>query len=123
MVVDFRRPATPLLPVTIDGVDMETVSTYKYLGLHLDNKLDWSANSDALYMKEQSRLYFLRRLRSFNVCSTLLLMFYQSVVSFSMLWYVGEAALGKGCWTTGQAGEKSWLCGGHGAGVTYISCG
>ncbi|KAG5276868.1 hypothetical protein AALO_G00110700 [Alosa alosa] len=86
MVVDFRRSKPTLLPVHIDGVNVEVVSTYKYLGLHLDNKLDWSANTDALYKKGQSRLYFLRRLQSFNVCSKLLRMFYQSVVA-SVLFY------------------------------------
>ncbi|KAL2098435.1 hypothetical protein ACEWY4_007642 [Coilia grayii] len=86
MVVDFRRTAPPLVPVTIDGENVETVCTYKYLGIHLDNKLDWSTNSDALYRKGQSRLYFLRRLRSFSVCNRHLLMFYQSVMA-SVLFY------------------------------------
>src|SRR4029434_7834747 len=54
---------------------------YKYLGVHMDNKLNWSANVDAIYKKGQSRLYCLRRLRSFNVCNKLLRMFYQSVVA------------------------------------------
>ena len=71
---------------SIEGVNVEVVSTYKYLGVHLDNKLDWSANTDPIYKKGQSRLYFLRRLRSFNVCSKLLGMFYQSVVA-SVLFY------------------------------------
>ena len=52
----------------------------------MDNKLYWSANVDAIYKKGQSRLYFLRRLRSFNVCNKLLRMFYQSVVA-SILFY------------------------------------
>ena len=86
MVVDFRRSQPPLLPVSIEGVSVEVVNTYKYLGVHLDNKLDWSANIDAIYKKGQSRLYFLRRLRSFNVCNKLLRMFYQSVVA-SVLFY------------------------------------
>ena len=86
MVVDFQRTKRALLPVSIEGVNVEVVSTYKYLGVHLDNKLDWSANTDAVYKKGQSRLYFLRRLRSFNVCSKLLGMFYQSVVA-SVLFY------------------------------------
>ena len=51
-----------LRPVSIEGVNVEVVSTYKYLGVHLDNKLDWSTNTDAVYKKGQSRLYFLRRL-------------------------------------------------------------
>src|SRR4029434_5053734 len=76
----------PLLPVSIGGVSVEVVKTYKYLGVHLDSKLDWSANIDAIYKKGQSRLYFLRRLRSFNVWHKLLRMFYQSVVA-SVLFY------------------------------------
>src|SRR4029434_7205442 len=52
----------------------------------MDNKLDWSANVDAIYKKGQSRLYFLRRLRSFNVCNKLLRIFYQSGVG-SVLFY------------------------------------
>lgn len=52
----------------------------------MDNKLDWSANTDAIYKKVQSWLYFLRRLRSFNVCSKLLRMFDHSVVA-SILFY------------------------------------
>ena len=86
MVVDSRRSQPPLLPVSIEGVSVEVVNTYKYLGVHIDNKLDWSANVDAIYKKGQSRLYFLRRLRSFNVCNKLLRMFHQSVVA-SVLFY------------------------------------
>ncbi|XP_062865661.1 B-cell receptor CD22-like [Trichomycterus rosablanca] len=86
MVVDFRRSGQPSQPVSIEGSDVEVVKTYKFLGVHLDDKLDWSANTDILYRKGQSRLYFLRRLRSFNICRKLLHMFYQSVVA-SVLFY------------------------------------
>ena len=57
------------------------VDTYKFLGVQLNNKLDWSDNTEALYRKGQSKLFFLRMLRSFNVCTRLLRMFYQSVVA------------------------------------------
>ena len=56
------------------------VDTYKFLGVHVNNKLDWSSNTEALSRKEQSRL-FLRRLRSFNMDTRLLQMFYHSVVA------------------------------------------
>ncbi len=52
----------------------------------MDNKLDWTSNTNHLYSKGQSRLYFLRRLRSFKICRKLLWMFYQSVVA-SILFY------------------------------------
>ncbi|KAI4890783.1 hypothetical protein NFI96_007798 [Prochilodus magdalenae] len=86
MVVDFRRARPLTQPVFIEGVEVEMVRTYRYLGLHLDERLDWTANTDILYRKGQSRLYFLRRLGSFNVCRKLLQMFYQTVVS-SCLFY------------------------------------
>ncbi|KAI3360684.1 hypothetical protein L3Q82_002554 [Scortum barcoo] len=81
MVVDFRRPRPHPEPVIIKGDCVEVVHTYKYLGVQLDDKLDWTANTDALCRKGQSRLYFLRRLASFNICKKMLQIFYQSVVA------------------------------------------
>ncbi|TWW64159.1 hypothetical protein D4764_03G0011670 [Takifugu flavidus] len=63
--------------VQIGTEEVEGVQTYKYLGLWLDNRLDWTSNTRQLYKKTQSRMYFLRRLRSFNICRKLLWMFYQ----------------------------------------------
>lgn len=65
---------------------MEAVDSYKYLGLWLDNKVKWTTNTDHEYRKGQSRMYFLRRQRFFNICRKLLHMFYQSVVA-SVLFY------------------------------------
>ena len=66
--------------MNIQGLDIEIVGEYKYLGVHLNNKLDWTTNTDVLYRKGQSRLHLLRRLRSFGVCRTLLRTFYDTVV-------------------------------------------
>ncbi|KAI3363544.1 hypothetical protein L3Q82_012147 [Scortum barcoo] len=49
---------------------------------------NWTANTDALCRKGQSRLYFLRRLASFNICKKLLQIFYQSVVASALLYAV-----------------------------------
>ncbi|KAI3365081.1 hypothetical protein L3Q82_010197 [Scortum barcoo] len=70
----------------LEGAEVEAVDSYRYLGLWIDNKLDWTTHTSHLYGKTQSRMYFLRRLRSFNICSKLLQMFYQSVVA-SVLFY------------------------------------
>ena len=86
MVIDLRRSRPPLQPINIRGKDIEVVRTYKFLGMHLDDKLDWSANTDALYKKGQCRLFFLRRLGSFDVCREMLVMFYQAVMA-SVLFY------------------------------------
>ena len=103
-MVDFCRSKPSLQPVNIWGLDIEGVLTKRYLGVHLDNKLDWSMNT--LYRKVQSQLFFLTRLRSLG--SKMLPMFYKSVGA-STLFY--SAA----CWggsmkdkatAAGQAGEK-----------------
>ncbi|KAI4887383.1 hypothetical protein NFI96_002917 [Prochilodus magdalenae] len=68
LVVDFRRCRHPPPLVNIRGMDIERVDSYKYLGVHLNNKLDWSVNTTALH-KGQSRLYLLRRLVLPSCCS------------------------------------------------------
>ncbi|TWW54882.1 hypothetical protein D4764_0125750, partial [Takifugu flavidus] len=82
-------------PVQIGTEEVEGVQTYKYLELWLDNRLDWTSNTRQLYKKTQSRMYFLRRLRSFNICRKLLWMFYQSVVasvlSYAVVCWGGSA--------------------------------
>ena len=77
--------------MNIQGADIEIVKSSKYLGVHLNNKLDWTNNSAALYKKGQSRLFLLRRLRSFGVQGALLQTFYDSVVA-SAIFY------GVACW-------------------------
>ena len=82
MVVDFRRARPELSTISILGDKVQVVlESYKYLGVHMNNKLDWKQQTEAVYKKGQSRLYFLRKLRSFNVYSKMLCMFYQSVVA------------------------------------------
>ena len=64
------------------------MQTYKYLGVILDDKLNWKPNCDAMYKKTQSRLFFLRKLRAFDVCPKMLQMFYHSVVASVMFFAV-----------------------------------
>ena len=86
--MDFRRRKSAPTPISINGVTVDVFEDYRYLGVYLDNKLDWAKNTETVYKKGQSRLYFLRRLRSFNVCNIMLKMFYQSVVASTILFAV-----------------------------------
>ncbi|TWW66685.1 hypothetical protein D4764_20G0007170 [Takifugu flavidus] len=96
VVIDFSRKASHTAPINIQGLDIEIVEEYKYLGVHLNNKLDWTHNTDALYKKGQSRLHLLRRLRSFGVCRSLLRTFYDSVVALVIFYAVV-------CWSCGSS--------------------
>ena len=84
MVIDFRRKGMAPQPLCILGGDVDMVEEYRYLGVNIDNRLNWKINSTAVYKKGMSRLYFLRKMRSFNVCSRMLEMFYQSVVASAL---------------------------------------
>ena len=95
VVIDFRRKAPQTALVNIQGLDIEIVE-YKYLGVHINNKLDWTHNTDVLYKKGQSRLHLLRRLRSFGVFRSLVKTFYDSVVASAVFYTVV-------CWGCGSS--------------------
>ena len=59
---------------------MGIVQTNRYLGVHLDTKLEWSTSTEIVYKKGLSWLELFRRLMSFNICNRILLVFYQSIV-------------------------------------------
>lgn len=63
IIVDFRRNRPDTLPTYINGVCVENVSDFKYLGLHLDHNISWKTNTIALVKKAQQRLHFLRVLK------------------------------------------------------------
>ena len=92
MIIDFRRKKENLEPVIINGQEVEVVEEYKYLGTIIDDKLSWKSNTHRVHAKAQQRLFFLRKLRSFNVDTCLLKLFYQtfinSILTFSFhAWY------------------------------------
>ncbi|XP_051919971.1 uncharacterized protein LOC127599777 [Hippocampus zosterae] len=76
----FLQETSSPAPMNFQGMGIERVTSYKYLGVLLNNKLDWSTNTDALIRKGQS-LFLLRKLRSFWVQGSLLKTFCNSVVA------------------------------------------
>lgn len=49
LVVDFLRCIHSLsIPVNIQGMDIDMVTSYQNLGVHLKNKLDWTENTSEL---------------------------------------------------------------------------
>ena len=81
MIIDFRSKKNKLDPVCINGQEVETVDEYKYLGTIIDNKLSWKPNSHHVHTKAQQRLFYLRKLRAFNVDTTILKLFYQTFIN------------------------------------------
>ena len=86
MIIDFRRSSsTPKLPIFINGEEVEQVDCFKFLGIHISNKLDWSVQLKENLKKGQQRLFFLRQLKLFNVWKSIMVNFYRSVIESQLI--------------------------------------
>lgn len=61
MRFDFRRKPSALPCTIINGSAVETVNQYKYLGIILDDKLTFEANTDRICKKVNQKLFYLRK--------------------------------------------------------------
>ena len=79
--------------LSINGITVERVNEYKYLGTYLDSRLNFNANTNHIFKKCQSRIYCLQRLRKLDIERTILQAFYrsfvESVVTFGCMGWFG----------------------------------
>ena len=80
MIIDFRRNKNPIDPILINNEPVEQISNFKFLGTTVTCDLTWTVNCSQILKKAKQRMYFLRQLRSYNVNSTILLIFYRSII-------------------------------------------
>ena len=76
----FKRTPPSFPGVSIEGIEFETVSSAKVLGVTISSDLKWSAHIDSITTKAVKRLYLLRQLKRAGVSSSDLLLFYCSVI-------------------------------------------
>ena len=70
MTVDFLHYNSCVpRPVAVGGSDIEQVSTFKLLGVHLSENLTWAVHCDCRVKKANRRLYALRLLKKCKVPS------------------------------------------------------
>ena len=74
------------------GEAVERVDTYKYLGVVFDSNLNWKENINSVLKKVNSRMYCMRKLRSFGVNSDMLVTFYNAVICIIIMF-------GSVCWS------------------------
>ena len=80
LVIDHRINKEPIEPLKIKGKTIEQVELYIYLGITIDNQLNWDAHALSVLNKVNKRLYFLRKLGSFQIDFTIMSLFYTSVI-------------------------------------------
>ena len=62
------------------GRSVDQIETFKFLGLHISNKLTWDVNTSEICKKAHQRLYFLRQLKKFRLTTPIMTQFYRSVI-------------------------------------------
>ena len=85
MIVDYRKRNNVITKIKIHDEEIEQVTTYRYLGTIIDNKLSWEDQTKRSVAKGYQRLHFLRKLKSFHVDQTILKLFYMNVVQSAFL--------------------------------------
>ena len=86
--------------MVINGGNIEIVAEYKYLVTIIDNKLQWTCNTDTIYKKGLQRLHFMRKLKQFRVDRDMMSLFYHSFVESILLfgsvaWYFSLSVTNK----------------------------
>jgi hypothetical protein len=70
LIVDFRKQQREHPPIHIDGAAVEKVESFKFLCVHITDKLKWSTHTNSVGKKAQQHLFNLRRLSLFNLSLT-----------------------------------------------------
>ncbi|KAK0139829.1 putative RNA-directed DNA polymerase from transposon BS [Merluccius polli] len=97
LIMDFRKIRQDHTPLLINGEQVETVNTFRFLGTHISADHSWTHNIGVLVKKAQQRLHFLRVLRKNNLDTKLLLAIYhssvESILTYCLgVWYAGSTA-------------------------------
>ncbi|KAI5092222.1 gastrula zinc finger protein XlCGF28.1-like [Silurus meridionalis] len=93
LIVDFRKESIGTHDTThINGMAVEHVSRFKFLGIHISADLSWTTNTSSLAKKAHQRLFFLRALKKNQLSSDILVNFYRITIesiltSLITVWY------------------------------------
>ena len=94
IVLDFRKGDKKHYPIIIKNEEVQIVDNHKYIGITVSNNLSWSEHISNIFTKLNQRMYFLRKLNSFNVDNTILQLFYssalQSIFTFCLICWGGN---------------------------------
>ena len=89
LVVDFRRSRRGHhAPIFIDGVEVERVPSFKFLGVHISEDLAWTKNTSSLIKKAHQRLFFLRKLRKIQLSHLTLKNFYRCTIESTLTYCI-----------------------------------
>ena len=80
MIVDYRKRRTEQAPILIDGTVVDQVECFKFLGVHIPNKLTLSKHTKTVVKMARQNLFPLRRLTRFGMGPQILKRFYSCTI-------------------------------------------
>ena len=92
MIVDFKNQQREHPPLHIEGTAVEKVESFKFLCVHITDKLKWFTHTDSVVKKAQQRIFNLRRLKECGLSPKTLTNFYRCTTESILLgcitaWY------------------------------------
>ena len=76
MIVDYRKRRTEHAPILIDRAVVEPVESFKFLDVHINNKLEWSKHTKTVVKTARQSLFPLRKLKRLGMGPEILKRFY-----------------------------------------------
>ena len=94
MTVDFLHYNSCVpRPFSVGGSDIEKVSTFKLLGVHLSEDFSWAVHCDYIVKKANRRIYRLRQLKKCKVPSADIVLIYcaqiRSILEYAFVVFAG----------------------------------
>ncbi|KAK3535342.1 hypothetical protein QTP70_009354 [Hemibagrus guttatus] len=81
LIVDFRREKGRMHdPIHINGMAVERVYSFTFLGTHISEDLSWTSNTSSLVEKGHQHLFYLNTLKKNHLSSTILVNFYRCTI-------------------------------------------
>ena len=102
MIVDYRKRRTEHAPILINGDVVEQVESFKFLGVHITNKLEWSKHTKTVVKRAQQNLFPLRRLKRFGMGPQIHKRFYSCTIE-SMV----QAGCNTACYGNCSASDRT----------------
>ncbi|XP_070998428.1 uncharacterized protein [Oncorhynchus clarkii lewisi] len=80
IIVDYRKRRTEHVPILIDGAVVEKVESFKFLGVHIANKITWSKHTKTVVKRARQSLFPLRKLKIFGMGPEIVKRFYSCTI-------------------------------------------
>ena len=80
MIEDYRKSRAEHASILIDGAVMEQVESFKFLGVHITNELEWSKHTKTVVKRARQSLFPLRKLKRFGMGPQILKKLYSCTI-------------------------------------------